>query len=157
MKSKYITKSLKAIYGSWFSYMLKSKNAIALEKLIFLENKDHMYDRNLTLITMVQTVFEIFMILSKIIQLQSSLHSKRIFQSTITLWTRTRPNELIFYSLQDVLKSFWKFENFTKSRNEAWVSPIWTFHIWSTAKMSKIEKLVRNCPMRFNQSPNDTI
>ena len=57
-----------------------------------------MYDRNLTrnltLIPMIQTVFEIFMIVSKIIQLQSSLHSERIFQSTImlldpnsTLWT----------------------------------------------------------------------
>ena len=28
-----------------------------------------------------------------------------------------------FYYLWDDLQSFWKFENFTKSRNEDWVSP----------------------------------
>ena len=64
---------------------------ITLEKRIFLKNKDKMYDQNLTLIPMVQTVFEIFMILSKIIQLQNSLHSERIFQSTITLLDPNSP------------------------------------------------------------------
>ena len=72
-------------------------NEIALEKLIFLEKKDKMYDQISTLIPIVQTVFEIFMILSKIIQLQSSLHFEQIFQSTYMLmdlnstrWTHFR-------------------------------------------------------------------
>ena len=54
-KSLFISKSLAKIV---------SKNAIALKKLIFLEKKDKMYDPISTLIPMVQTVFEIFMILS---------------------------------------------------------------------------------------------
>ena len=41
--------------------------------------------QNFTLIPMVQTVFENFEILTKIIHPQSSLHFERIFQSTFTL------------------------------------------------------------------------
>ena len=48
----------------------------------FLEIKDQTYDRNSTLIPMVQKVFRNFLILTKIIQLQSSLHFERIFEST---------------------------------------------------------------------------
>ena len=57
---------------------------MALEKRIFLEKKDKMYDQNFTLITMAQTVFGNFEILTKIIQIQSSLHFERICQSKLT-------------------------------------------------------------------------
>ena len=48
----------------------------------FLEIQDQMYDRNSMLIPMVQKVFQNFLILTKIIQLQKSLHFERIFEST---------------------------------------------------------------------------
>ena len=65
MKSKYIRKSFKAIYGFRLSQKLILKNATALEKLIFLENKDQMYDRILTLIPIIRMVFENFVTLTK--------------------------------------------------------------------------------------------
>ena len=45
----------------------------------FLEIKDQIYDRISMLIPMVQMVFENLLILTKIIQLQSSLHFEQLF------------------------------------------------------------------------------
>ena len=63
-----------------------------------MENKDKMYDQTLTVITMVQTVFEFIEIMSKIIQLQSSLHFERIFKVFVHAYG------LIFDSYHDQLK-----------------------------------------------------
>ena len=55
MKSKYIRKSLKAIYGS-----AEIKECSSTRKTNIFGKKDNMYDQILTLNPMVQTVFEFF-------------------------------------------------------------------------------------------------
>ena len=79
MKSKYIQKGLKSMYGSWFLKKLNLKNAVALEKMIFLEMKWSFPDQNFTLITMAQMVFQNFWFLPKIIHSKSPLHFEQLF------------------------------------------------------------------------------
>ena len=56
-------------------------------------------------------------------------------------WTQIRPDGLIFDPYQGKLKSFRKFENFTKSRNKALVSPMLALKsIKSISAFSCLEK-----------------